>query len=110
MFGATGKSGPPPTQGGGNRARPAKEEVIPVRKFKVRRYDPLDPSKIEEVLVIGHQLEYAHIGVLAIHVAVEFEEGIVIQVQRVFNGYIDVQEMDAMMPAGSTLRESKLIS
>lgn len=104
MFGnKSNENNPGPQRAGTSR----RSDLPPIRKFAVRRYKPENPGEIETITVYGHQLEYAtKKGVLAIHVGVEFEEAIVIQVQRVFNEYIDVEELNAALPATSMLTSS----
>lgn len=87
--------------------------VPPMRKWIVTRVKPLSEGKqTEEIAVYGHNLDYAVPGVLAVMVAVEYEEVLMTQCQRILHGYIEVREENAAMPAESTLTKlaSKLVN
>ncbi len=91
-------------QAAAEQVRQRRTPIPPLREFEVTRYKPgSDETVLERVRVQCHNLEYPAKDLLVAHVAVEFREAQVVQVRRIFNGYIDAIEINPMVEAEATL-------
>lgn len=92
--------------------QPARMPVPPLRTFEIVCLKP-NPGYADEREVFRiecHNLEYPFPGVLVSHVAVEFEQAIVVQVREIITGYIRVTEINPAPVAEASLnfRKSRL--